>query len=94
MDGPYLLGVVSVISLSLLVYLFDGKRVLRSVVGLLKATFFDSEFPDYSALSGVPLPGPLKDFDVDKAKPRPYRPFRWNYIQNMGMSSAVLTSFK
>jgi hypothetical protein len=40
-------------------------------------------FPDYAKLSGVPLPAPLVDFDVDKALPRPYRPFRWAYHQTM-----------
>lgn len=40
-------------------------------------------FPDYAKLSGVPLPTPLVDFDVDNALPRPYRPFRWAYHQTM-----------
>ena len=41
------------------------------------------DFPDYSKLSGVPAPSPLPYFDVDKAQPRPYRPFRWAYHQTM-----------
>lgn len=41
------------------------------------------DFPDYAALSGVPLPKPYKEFDFTKAKPRPYRPFRWAYHQTM-----------
>lgn len=40
-------------------------------------------FPDYSILSGVPHPAPLASFDITKAKPRPYRPFRWPYHQTM-----------
>ena len=40
--------------------------------------------PDYFALSGVPPPKPLPHFNVDTAKPRPYRPFRWAYFQHMG----------
>ncbi|KAF6818877.1 hypothetical protein CMUS01_11823 [Colletotrichum musicola] len=44
------------------------------------------DFPDYATLSGVPLPSPLKDFDVDKAVPRPYRPFRWAYHQTMSLT--------
>lgn len=40
-------------------------------------------FPDYATLSGVPLPSPLPNFDITKAKPRPYRPFRWPYHQTM-----------
>lgn len=43
--------------------------------------------PNYFKLSGVPPPKPLSHFDIDKAKPRPYRPFRWEYHQTMGMHS-------
>jgi hypothetical protein len=42
------------------------------------------DFPDYSTLSGVPLPKPYINFDIKKALPRPYRPFRWAYHQTMG----------
>lgn len=41
------------------------------------------DFPDYAALSGVPAPEPYQDFDITKAVPRPYRPFRWAYHQTM-----------
>ena len=41
------------------------------------------DFPDYSILSGVPAPKPYHDFDINKALPRPYRPFRWAYHQTM-----------
>lgn len=41
------------------------------------------DFPDYAALSGVPLPRAYHEFDIDKALPRPYRPFRWSYHQTM-----------
>lgn len=41
------------------------------------------DFPDYATLSGVPLPEPYPAFDVKKAMPRPYRPFRWAYHQTM-----------
>ncbi|KAI9166352.1 hypothetical protein HJFPF1_02452 [Paramyrothecium foliicola] len=41
------------------------------------------DFPDYAKLSGVPLPSPLKNFNIDTVLPRPYRPFRWNYHQTM-----------
>jgi hypothetical protein len=43
------------------------------------------DFPDYSTLSGVPLPNPYPNFDINKALPRPYRPFRWAYHQTMCM---------
>jgi len=41
------------------------------------------DFPDYATLSGVPLPEPYYTFDIHKALPRPYRPFRWAYHQTM-----------
>lgn len=41
------------------------------------------DFPDYAALSGVPLPKAYPEFNVDTAKPRPFRPFRWAYHQTM-----------
>lgn len=41
------------------------------------------DFPDYSALSEVPMPQPYLEFDINRAKPRPYRPFRWAYHQTM-----------
>lgn len=41
------------------------------------------DFPDYAALSGVPLPKEYRGFDISKAKPRPFRPFRWAYHQTM-----------
>jgi hypothetical protein len=42
-----------------------------------------SSLLDYAALSGVPLPKALPNFDITKARPRPYRPFRWVYHQHM-----------
>lgn len=41
------------------------------------------DFPDYTTLSGVPLPEPYLEHDIKKAIPRPYRPFRWAYHQTM-----------
>ena len=41
------------------------------------------DFPDYSKLSGVPLPNPYPEFDIKLAKPRPYRPLRWPFHQTM-----------
>jgi hypothetical protein len=45
------------------------------------------DFPDYSTLSGVPLPKAYPEFDIAKALPRPYRPLRWAYHQTMCSSS-------
>ncbi|KAL2868533.1 heme-dependent oxidative N-demethylase family protein [Aspergillus lucknowensis] len=44
------------------------------------------DFPDYAVLSGVPLPEPYRAFDIEKALPRPYRPFRWAYHQTMSLT--------
>lgn len=42
-------------------------------------------FPDYAKLSGIRYPTPYVDFDVTKARFRPFRPFRWNYHQTMSL---------
>lgn len=56
-------------------YCFSGFSVRE-----LKAL---GDFPDYSVISEVPMPQPYLEFDIDRAKPRPYRPFRWAYHQTM-----------
>ena len=47
------------------------------------------DFPDYAELSGVPRPNPYKDFQIENAIARPYRPFRWAYHQTMCTSSLL-----
>ncbi|KAI1807835.1 hypothetical protein F4811DRAFT_573338 [Daldinia bambusicola] len=59
-------------------YCFSGFSVRE-----LKAL---GDFPDYSVLSEVPKPQPYPEFDIDRAKPRPYRPFRWAYHQTMSLT--------
>ena len=44
------------------------------------------DFPDYAELSGVPNPQPYKEFKIETAMPRPYRPFRWAYHQTMSLT--------
>ncbi|OJJ03275.1 hypothetical protein ASPVEDRAFT_133496 [Aspergillus versicolor CBS 583.65] len=44
------------------------------------------DFPDYATLSDVPLPEAYDEFDIEKALPRPYRPFRWSYHQTMSLT--------
>ncbi|KAE8364566.1 hypothetical protein BDV27DRAFT_112469 [Aspergillus caelatus] len=44
------------------------------------------DFPDYAKLSGVPLPQEYPEFEIEKALPRPYRPFRWGYHQTMSLT--------
>lgn len=70
----------------LLTELEDAKKTMLTPcgfsVGEIEAM---GNFPDYAALSGIPLPQPYLEFDITKAKPRPYRPFRWAYHQTMCM---------
>ncbi|KAF2155944.1 hypothetical protein K461DRAFT_284661 [Myriangium duriaei CBS 260.36] len=72
----------------------DKRNVLEeSCASLLTPTGFTiaeiralESFPDYSLLSGVPSPTPYPDFDINKALPRSYRPFRWAYHQTMSLT--------
>ena len=43
------------------------------------------DFPNYAELSGVPLPEAYKEFKIETAIARPYRPLRWTYHQTMCM---------
>ncbi|KAI9832762.1 MAG: hypothetical protein M1819_003982 [Sarea resinae] len=68
---------------------FEASYQVQPMPAYLPAEFSVEEaralgnFPDYPTLSGVPLPNPYKEFDIKKALPRPYRPFRWVYHQTM-----------
>ncbi|MCJ1473960.1 hypothetical protein MMC13_002616 [Lambiella insularis] len=44
------------------------------------------DFPDYAELSGVPLPKAYKEFKIETAQSRPYRPLRWAYHQTMSLT--------
>ncbi|KAI0477273.1 alpha-1,2-mannosyltransferase [Xylariaceae sp. FL0804] len=44
------------------------------------------DFPDYAALAEVPAPRAYDGFDLERARPRPYRPFRWAYHQTMSLT--------
>lgn len=57
-------------------YVYSGYSV-REVKAL-------GDFPDYAILSGIPLPNPWTEFDIEKSRPRPYRPLRWPYHQTLG----------
>lgn len=48
------------------------------------------DFPDYAAFSGLPLPKPYRGFNIERALPRPYRPFRWAYHQTMCTDSVFI----
>ena len=52
------------------------------------------DFPDYATLSGVPLPKAYPEHEIDKARPRPYRPFRWAYHQTMCMCRSIPLAVK
>lgn len=64
----------------------DGSKYLYSGFSIREIRAL-GDFPDYSTLSGVPMPKPYLDFNIDKAKARPYRPFRWPYHQTMCTST-------
>ncbi|KAJ8604952.1 hypothetical protein MRB53_041628 [Persea americana] len=42
-------------------------------------------WPDYAALTSVPLPRPAETFEISKALPRPYRTFRYPYHQTLAL---------
>ncbi|MCJ1433527.1 hypothetical protein MMC27_002890 [Xylographa pallens] len=44
------------------------------------------DFPNYAELSGVPLPEAYKEFKIETAIARPYRPLRWTYHQTMSLT--------
>lgn len=50
------------------------------------------DFPDYAALSGIPLPCKYEGFDISTAKARPFRPIRWAYHQTMCKTLRYLQS--
>jgi hypothetical protein len=49
------------------------------------------DFPNFGHLTGVADPDPYCDFDITRAVPRPYRPFRWPYHQTMCTSLTLRT---
>lgn len=56
-------------------------------IGLLEIRQIAGTYPDYAVLSGVPHPQPCPPgFVLEKARFRPFRPFRWRYHQHMGRS--------
>jgi hypothetical protein len=68
-----------------------NKRLFQGCVELLQNIFprymksNRNIFPDYASLSGIPLPKAYLGFNITRALPRPYRPFRWVYHQTMCM---------
>lgn len=103
---------VAVVATTLLVAALarDSKRrpsPLTSLYAWLKGQVYGkNKLPDYSKLTGFPAPKPIPHFDIDNARPRPYRPFRWEYHQTMcelscrtnalglGLKSTVLGALK
>jgi hypothetical protein len=62
---------------------FHPQQALSSFYQRLGQALCRKGLPNYAKLTGFPEPKPVYDFDIDIAKPRPYRPFRWEYHQNM-----------
>ncbi|KAK2467056.1 hypothetical protein APHAL10511_001314 [Amanita phalloides] len=78
----------AIVTFFILTFTPSGRNVLREVKNCLlrpKDKNHEVEWPDYAQLTGVPLPNPLVDFKIDDARPRPYRPFRWEYHQTMSL---------
>ncbi|KIK63722.1 hypothetical protein GYMLUDRAFT_40781 [Collybiopsis luxurians FD-317 M1] len=72
---------IALCSLVAVILLLAGYRLRPLAVDRISRR----QFVDYFKLSGVPPPVPLPEFNVDKAKARPYRPFRWSYHQTMSL---------
>ncbi|KAF8842564.1 hypothetical protein BDN67DRAFT_899178 [Paxillus ammoniavirescens] len=65
--------------------IFDARWAVSGLYQWLGQVLCRKGLPDYTKLTGFPGPKPVHDFDIDSAKPRPYRPFRWEYHQNMSL---------
>jgi hypothetical protein len=63
--------------------IFNAKWAVSGLYQWLGQVLCRKGLPNYTKLTGFPGPKPVHDFDIDSAKPRPYRPFRWEYHQNM-----------
>ena len=87
---------VTTVQLDLVVAVVTGIGILAAILlaGNLKQRQWlrngqfsgQRRLPNYSKLTGFPCPKPIHHFDIDSAKPRPYRPFRWGYHQTMCQS--------
>ena len=75
---------VVVIALLSAAFIGYSKSLLTSLYQWVKGQVSGkNKLPDYSKLTGFPAPKPIHHFDIDTAKPRPYRPIRWEYHQTM-----------
>ncbi|KAH7914672.1 hypothetical protein BJ138DRAFT_999554 [Hygrophoropsis aurantiaca] len=62
-------------------------RTTRVLILQKTSQVLGRDLPDYAQLSGFPAPRPIPNFDITNAKPRPYRPFRWEYHQTMSLKN-------
>lgn len=76
------LGAVALVAIAILCTLVSRRTMFAYL-----QSWLEKPTPDYFALCDIAPPTPLPDFNIDKAKPRPYRPFRWDYHQTMGEAS-------
>lgn len=79
----------SILAKKLLPTIHEGSSPLQPESSILDFTAQEirdiGDLPQYDILTGVRLPEPYQDFNHTTALPRPYRPFRWGYQQNMGI---------
>jgi hypothetical protein len=84
---PNAAGIV-VVAVALAALCYSKNLSPRSLTKLLRqkaALVAGRGLPDFAQLTGFPHPKPVHDFNIACARPRPYRPFRWEYHQNMCM---------
>ncbi|KIK45815.1 hypothetical protein CY34DRAFT_22348 [Suillus luteus UH-Slu-Lm8-n1] len=84
---PNAAGIV-VVAVALAALCYSTNLSPRSLAKFLRqkaALVAGRGLPDFSQLTGFPHPRPVHDFNIACARPRPYRPFRWEYHQNMSL---------
>lgn len=84
---PNAAGIV-VVAVALAALCYSANLSPRSLAKFLRqkaALVAGRGLPDFSQLTGFPHPRPVHDFNIACARPRPYRPFRWEYHQNMSL---------
>lgn len=84
---PNAAGIV-VVAVALAALCYSKSLSPRSLAKFLRqkaALVAGRGLPDFAQLTGFPHPKPLHGFNIAYARPRPYRPFRWEYHQNMSL---------
>lgn len=88
------INIVLALGLTALWRTSPGSRTFRRFLHQQFALLAGRTLPDFSQLTGFPHPKPIHHFNIAHARPRPYRPFRWEYHQNMCMRVASLNTLR